>query len=336
MKRVLALCIALVILAAGIAGCASASKEASSTKPSANYAGSSQADYDASYSYSEYMGEGAAPQEPAPTGVPSDGYADGKGFASGGGTIPPYDGDGALVGEVEAKVIKTGYIGIETLDFDATTNEITKQVQMQGGFIASSNIEGVSRKEQYGQRKRRANFQVRIPSQRFEQFLTDVGELGNIIRNEKWGEDISGKYYDTEARLKSLTIQEDRLLAILMEAEELQYILELERELATVRYEIENLTGTLRKWDNQVAYSTVNIDVYEVEEIKPEEPDPITIWEKIVNGFRKSLKSVAAILEFLAVFLISAIPFLVLFGAIGAVVMLIVKRVVKRKPDEKQ
>jgi hypothetical protein len=237
---------------------------------------------------------------------------------------------------VEAKVIKTGYLGIETLEFEETTDEITRQVQMQGGFIASSNIEGVSRQDKSGRRMRKANFQVRIPSKKFEQFLTDIGQLGNIIRDEKWGEDISGKYYDTEARLKSLTIQEDRLLAILMEAEELKYILELERELASVRYEIENLTGTLRKWDNLVAYSTVNIDVYEVKEIEVEEPEPITIWEKIANGFSKSIKSVSAILEFMAVFLISALPFLVLFGAIGFIVMLIVKRVIKPRPKDQQ
>jgi hypothetical protein len=329
MKRILALCIALVLLAAVIAGCASASKSTADSMPTSGTTGSSKADYD--WSYREEQGEVAVPPDPEP----KDATSGGNGFSSGGGKAPVY-GDDALVGEVEAKVIKTGYLGIETLEFEETTDEITRQVQMQGGFIASSNIEGVSRQDKSGRRMRKANFQVRIPSKKFEQFLTDIGQLGNIIRDEKWGEDISGKYYDTEARLKSLTIQEDRLLAILMEAEELKYILELERELASVRYEIENLTGTLRKWDNLVAYSTVNIDVYEVKEIEVEEPEPITIWEKIANGFSKSIKSVSAILEFMAVFLISALPFLVLFGAIGFIVMLIVKRVIKPRPKDQQ
>ena len=83
-----------------------------------------------------------------------------------------------------------------------------------------------------------------------------------------------------EARLKSLKLQEERLLTILSKAELLQDIIELERELSNVRYEIENYTGTLKKWDNLIEYSKVTIDVYEVHEIKEEEPIPITSTRK--------------------------------------------------------
>jgi hypothetical protein len=131
------------------------------------------------------------------------------------------------------------------------------------------------------------------------------------------GEDITGRYFDTEARVKSLKVQEDRLLTILAKAEILQDIIELERELSRVRYEIEDLTGSLKKWDNMVEYSRIIIDVYEVQELKKEEPLPITWGEKILNGFKKSCEQLWKLFENLIVFIVSAIPYLAILALVG-------------------
>jgi hypothetical protein len=74
---------------------------------------------------------------------------------------------------------------------------------------------------------RRAKYKLRIPSEKFEQFMTDIGEYGQCNQSENWGEDVSAKYFDTEARLKSLTMQEERLLTLLSKAENLQISLSL-------------------------------------------------------------------------------------------------------------
>jgi hypothetical protein len=231
----------------------------------------------------------------------------------------------SIAPEMGAKIIKNGYMSVETLDFEDTIATIMRRVQQEGGFIASSNIQGWSNNQARHKPMRNAHFKIRIPSNRFEQFMTDVGELGNVTRSENWGEDVSAQYFDTEARLESLTIQEDRLLTILSKAEELTDIIELERELSSVRYQIENLTGTLRKWDNLVAFSTLDIDIYEVKVIEEIEEEPETLWEKIASGFKSSVKSVVEILEGLLIFLISAIPFLLLFSFIGVIIYGIVK-----------
>jgi len=207
-----------------------------------------------------------------------------------------------------------------TVDFEETTSAIERRVLQEGGFVAVSNIQGWSRQDAESKPMRSAHYKVRIPSNRFEQFMTDVGELGNVTRSESWGEDVTSKYFDTEARLKSLTIQEERLLTLLSKAEILSDILELERELASVRYEIENLTGTLRKYDNLVAYSTLEIDVREVEEIKKVEEKPVTLWDKIARAFNRSIENVAKMLENLLLFLIGALPFLVVLGVFVLIV----------------
>lgn len=283
-------------------------------------------------------GKSAAPDRntgTAPEGVPTEDYAPMPN--DDGGFIPPVDDmekpEDVLGGDMGAKIIKSGYMSVETLDFDDATSGVVRRVQQAGGFIASSNVQGVSKDKVQYRADRKANFKLRIPSTKFEQFMTDVGELGSVTRSETWGDDVSAKYYDTEARVETLKVQEDRLLAILAKAEKLTDIIELERELSRVRYEIENHTGTLKKWDNLVAYSTLELDVLEVQEIKEVEVKPVTLWEKISQGFKDSIKSVINILEFMLVFIVASLPFLVLFSIIGIIVFVIVRAFTKKKKD---
>jgi len=172
---------------------------------------------------------------------------------------------------------------------------------------------------------RTAHFEIRVPKQHYQQFITDVGELGNLLTRQEYGQDITGQYFDTEARLKSLQIQEERLLTILNKAEKLQDIIELERELSSVRYEIENLTGTLKKWDNMIEYSRISLDVYEVRELKEEEPVDLTWGERIIKAFTQSLEQLAVLCKNFIVFLASALPYLVVLSVFSWIVWKLVR-----------
>ncbi|MDN5276165.1 MAG: hypothetical protein PWR01_130 [Clostridiales bacterium] len=225
----------------------------------------------------------------------------------------------------ERKIIRSAYLSMETTEFDRTVNEIIGRVNVYLGYIESSEIQG---KPTYqGQvSNRRAHFEIRVPSKSFDSFIGDMVELGNVTSRQIRGEDITGQYLDVEARLKSLKLQEERLLTLLSKAEKLQDIIELERELSRVRYEIENYTGTLKQWDNMVQYSRVSVDVYEVREIKKEEPEPITWGDRIINGFIKSWESIGKLFADLVVFLVSAVPYLVVLAAVAWMLWSIVIR----------
>lgn len=225
---------------------------------------------------------------------------------------------------VERKIIKSAYLSVEILEFDRFINTINGKLNSLGGYVESSNVEGIPRNAR-GNTLRSAHFEIRIPREYFQQFITDVGELGNLLTRQEDGKDITGQYFDTEARLKSLQIQEERLLTILEKAEKLQDIIELERELSSVRYEIENLTGTLKKWDSMVAYSRISLDVYEVKELKEEEPEELTWGQRIIKGFTQSLEQLADLSKNFVVFIASALPYLVILGVLGWIVWNLVR-----------
>jgi hypothetical protein len=225
----------------------------------------------------------------------------------------------------ERKIIRSAYLSMETTEFDRTVDEIIGRVNVYLGYIESSEIQG---KPTYqGQvSNRKAHFEIRVPSKSFDSFIGDMVELGNVTSRQIRGEDITGQYLDVEARLKSLRLQEERLLTLLSKADKLQDIIELERELSRIRYEIENYTGTLKQWDNMVQYSRVSVDVYEVRKIKKEEPEPITWGDRIVNGFIKSWERLGQVFADLAVFIVSAVPYLVVLAAMVGILWSIAKR----------
>jgi hypothetical protein len=186
-----------------------------------------------------------------------------------------------------------------------------------GGYVESSSVQGTRLFDRGQPSRRTANFQIRIPEEQFEAFMSAVGELGVVTIEQITGQDITGQYFDTETRVRTLKVQEERLLALLARADKLTDIIEIERELSRIRFDIESLTGTLKSWDHMVNFSRVSIDVYEVEELKEIEPKPETWFDRISKAFRDSLKNLVSIFENLVIFLVAAIPYLLVLAVIG-------------------
>jgi hypothetical protein len=239
-----------------------------------------------------------APAEPAPS-EPAD-YASGIGF------------DPELIATSQHKVIYTGEVFLETLEFESSVSDIQAFVSSQGGYAESSYIEG--RRLNTGSRpsRRTANFVFRIPQQRFHSFAKEMSAFGNVISASTHGDNITERYFDSEARLNSLQIQDERMLSLLERADEIEDILLLESELTNLRYQIENLTGTLQKWDNLVQYSTVRVEVQEVDEITLDSAE-IGWSSEISETFRRSVIAVIRSLQDFIIFLIMALPYILIF-----------------------
>ena len=233
--------------------------------------------------------------------------------------------------ENNRKIIKSARVELETLEFDKTTNAIVEKTKSIGGYVESSNISGNRISEKQSFQRRYASFTLRVPEMYFEQFMLDFNNMGNVISSENNGTDITGEYFDSEARLKSLQIQEERLLEILKKAESVKDIIEIERELSDVRYQIENFTGTLRKWDNMVNFATIQVSVYEVEEIK--EPKPVSLIDRMAHGFSNSIKILTKLVKNFTVLIAILLPFAIIALAIFLIVHYILKKIKKNNKE---
>ncbi|HNX14270.1 MAG TPA: DUF4349 domain-containing protein [Oscillospiraceae bacterium] len=235
-----------------------------------------------------------------------------------GSSVPPVQSSRKLIYNVA--------ITMETLKYEETLPAIKARCAAANGYIEGASEVGVNLNSTG---KRSAALTMRIPASNLDAFLNDVTLMGNVISNTKSTQDITGSYYDTEAHLKTLRVQEERYLALLEKADSMEDILTIENALSNVRYQIESLTGTLQRYDSQVEYSTVTISLREVGETT--QPEPETFWQRIGNAFTVSVKAIWKFAKWCVVALVAILPFLVIIALIIVMIILLVhRRKVKR------
>ena len=298
LKKWISLFLALTLLAGLLAGCGGASKATSNAA----------------------VREEAAAEAPAA-------MAD-----SAAGTLKGASETGSAAIPENRKWIITVYMSAETEDLDAMTAALDERITALNGYVEDQNIYNGSA---YASRRyRSANLTIRIPADQVDQFTQQIAGIANVISQEKNLEDITLTYVSTESRMKALQTEEARLLELMEQAETMADLLEIEARLTDVRYELESTTSRLRTYDNQVDYATIHLDISEVQEYTPVE-DP-TLWERITGGFKGSLEDLWESLQDLLVLLVVVFPFLLVYGGIGLVVFLLIRKVTKKHPKEKK
>lgn len=239
----------------------------------------------------------------------------------------------SLVGQ--GKIIRNGIIQMETKSFDETVKQILSRTANMGAYVQSSNVSGRSIASKASAESRKGEFILRIPKTKFDNFILDIGNLGSITNQKISSEDVTTAYFDTQAHLKSLNIQEERLLELLKKTGELKDIIVLEKELSTVRYEIESLTGNLKKWDSLIDFCTLNIQISEVQNIKE---NPVSFIDKIANGFTSSVRALIEFGKGFVVVVFIFLPYIVVLSILFLMIRYIlihkknlINKIVKKK-----
>ena len=233
----------------------------------------------------------------------------------------------------ERKLIKTIDIELETLEYDKTISYIEKKVTKLGGYVESSTIDGNSISDDY-YGSRYGELKVRIPKEKVNEFVEGIDENTNIRRKSESTEDITLNYIDIESHKEALKVEQKRLMAILEKAETVEDIISLESRLSQVRYEIGNYESKLRTYDNLVDYATVNIFVSEVQEIT--EAPKLTTMERITSGFVGSVKDIIKGIKEFVIGFVSALPYLVVWGAVISGIVIVVRKILKHKKKKKE
>ena len=254
-------------------------------------------------------------------------------------------GGAATDGKMEAQEVKTyaekiiysGHSYMETTEFDKALQELEKAVAEFGGFVQESNVNGNTKRNSDGTTvvvNRWGYYVVRIPTARFDEFMMLTEGIGNVTSSGRNAENVTSQYTDYEARLDSLNTQEERLLAMLKESGDLESLIALEARLSEVRYEIESIERNLRNLDQRLAYSTVNLEIQEVEIYTPTAATQRSFGEKIGDAFRDSWKNFGRGWQNFTVWLVYAIPtilVLVVIAVAGVGIFIGVRKASKKR-----
>ncbi len=198
------------------------------------------------------------------------------------------------------KIIREGEIYFESREIQETEAFLKSEVKAAKGFIADES------ENRYGERTEK-RLSIRIPADQLDPLLEKIHAHALRIENSNIrSEDVTEQFIDVEARLKTKKELENRYTELLNLARNVEEILQLERELANVRGEIESMQGRLNFLKDRVDLSTLNVSFF-VENEK-EFGFPSKVIDSLKNGWTN--------LQWFFIFILNLWPFFLIVGGI--------------------
>jgi hypothetical protein len=180
-----------------------------------------------------------------------------------------------------AKIIKNAEVRMQVDRLDPGYTKVKAIVAKYNAYFGSDN-------RSQSDNEITQNMNIRVPAVKFDSILEELVNEGIYINYKNVSaEDVTDEFVDVEARLKTKKEVELRYLALLKDAKKVSEILEVENSLRTIREEIESFEGRMKHLKDQIAYSDINLDMYQTLEYKakPKVSFGSQVVESLANGW---------------------------------------------------
>jgi len=183
------------------------------------------------------------------------------------------------------KLIKHATLQVAIDDMDPAIAAVSDILaQYQGDLLQLSDADS------QGQEYRQMNLQLRVPQANLEAALTALRSLGTVETQSISAEDVSTQLVDLQARVRNLRKSEESLLEIMERSGSIAEVLEVSRELSTVREAIERHEAQVNNLQNRVAYSTISLTLVSTQTLEsPASPVGETLsqtWQTASSSMR--------------------------------------------------
>ncbi len=256
----------------------------------------------------------SAPTRAVAAQAPAEAERDAPAGAVAGGAAADRQGRPASTPDrAPRKLIRNGELSIEVDAYPEARKAIDRTLERVGGFVGDAHIQHRDGVVSH------AELTLRVPSLRLEEAIVALAKTGKVLDENVTSRDITGEYYDAQARLKTARQLEARLLGLVQaKTNTVKDLLEVEKELGRVRTEIETIEGRVRMYDGQVSLSTlvVRLSTRDVFAAGP----PLALGERVARTFSGSLDAMSTLgqaLVLLAVAVAPWLPLLLLLGFVG-------------------
>ena len=226
------------------------------------------------------------------------------------------------------KLIRTVYMDAQTTSMDGVMSWLESRVAELGGYFEQKSIRRSGSRDD-GSYYRYADMMIRVPAENLDGFLAQIGENAVVTSTREETENVTLQYVSTKSRVEALETEQKRLLELLEEAGSMEDLLTIESRLTDVRWELENYASQLRVLDNQVDYSTVYLNINEVD--KPKAVTERTVWQKIGDGFSENAGDMWDGLVNAFIWMLTMIPYLIPLALIAGAVLLVLRLTIWRK-----
>jgi len=253
------------------------------------------------------------PAQPAQAPMPAE-QQDNKGFVSS-----------------DRMVVRTAQMRVSVADPAIAVTQVSRLAENFGGFVVSSNIYETNRTETVVYQG--SYITIRVPSAKLDEVMSQIRALAadpksGVLSESVSGQDVTAEYVDSESRLGNLEAAEAQLKELLDKAPDLQYTMDVFRELTSVREQIEVIKGRMKYLKESADLSAISVDFVAEASLKPIE---IGGWKPegtAREAIQALINSAQKVVDALIWFGIYCLPFLI---PVAIVVYFIVKSFKKRR-----
>lgn len=183
------------------------------------------------------------------------------------------------------QLIKRAELTLVVKSIDRTMREVSAIAQKQQGDILSFQ----ENQPQDNSDRQTASMQLRIPASKLDATLDALTKLGIVQSRSLSAEDVSDQLVDFQARLKNLRKSEEAVLKILDRSGSVGDVLKVSQELSNIRESIERISAQLNNLQNQVAYSTITLNLQAAVSAAPPPQEPLGLqvqetWGKATHS----------------------------------------------------
>ena len=169
--------------------------------------------------------------------------------------MPASDSANSQQAQSGRQLIVEAWVSLEVDDIDSVARQVETLAAQRGGWVESSDIVGEGG-------YRTASIGIRVPAERFNNAMDTLRGLGRVTDEGVSSTDVTDRLIDNEARMEAWKVQEERLVVLLENAATVEDVIEIERRIAEVRADIEQVAATQRNLENRVAASLIRVNLH--------------------------------------------------------------------------
>ena len=210
------------------------------------------------------------------------------------------------------KLIKTVDLHLRVEDTEAAAEQVQALAREISGYVAAVNAHRRGSLLHY-------QITIKVPVKQLEAVVGRIKALAVEVQRENLKtEDVTDRFVDLEARLRSLHATETELQGLLAESRsrghKVKDIMAIYDQLTEIRTRIEQLQAKLNSLDNLTTYSTVNLSLTPTEAARPIVADRWLPSATARSSFRTLLRTLQSLADFLIIFVIVWLPIGVLIA----------------------
>ena len=210
---------------------------------------------------------------------------------------------------IERKIIRNAELGLESNSPEETQKQVASIAESKGGFVVESQQSSSDRRSST---RDTVTMTVRVPAEKFTEALDEIRKAaGRVVIETVKGLDVTEEFIDIEARLKAKRALEEQFMEIMKRANSVEDALNVQRQLAEVRGEIEKIEGRKRFLENQASLSTIKLRIQTPAAISA---SGAGFFSKLADSINTGIEAAMDFVLGLITFVIATIPFILFIG----------------------